>query len=280
MKGSALQKEDKRLQEYFKRELHGGKGAAARLLDALLLRGLLALAFYAWFSAQLQSRVLAVILTLCALGTFCIAAQMYSSIRLENFIRKKRQELYEQALLEHLMLLSPEEAETLMEQREGSMNFFLPVHPRKEAEPALLLQAYHRARRKNFQRMELYATGQFSQDAKVLAGQMKIQVGLHEAKELIALAKEKELLPEEETIRRAIDAHFDALRRQKSGRQRIFLPGNAKRFLLCAALIGAASWITGYRIYYPLMAALCLCLAAVCWWMGRNPYRQADSPHV
>lgn len=276
---------DRSLRGWFMREMTG-KNAFARLLDLTLFTLFCAIASYAWFLAKLQSQPLAVLLAAVASGMFLVALLAYRSIRLDKYCAKAVAQLHEQALSQHLLLLPRSDALSILQSARAlapvqpaaggllcgdCLYVALQQHPSEPVQPTRLLSLARTAHSYGCTRMEIYTTAPYSAPAKAFSKDLPVTALLHDPGEFIALARACALLPPDAVVQQAMQSSIAQRQaRRKKIQGSALASANARRYVLCAAIIAAASFITGYRIYYPIAAGLCLCLALICWYLGHR----------
>lgn len=278
---------EKITRQYYRREFYGGRNRVARLLDFLLFRAFMLFAGYVWFLSQVQNQLLAIALAAIAMLMVSALIELIKSIRFDAFVERKKKQLYAKALLEHIVLMPPKELRELLVSTLPSLagctdivhhnggfvaeqTFYVVIqqHPSEEILPSRLIKLLNLARPAHCDKLEIYSTARFSADTAELADKVDgLSIALHEPSDLIALVASVNALPKEETIQEMIVAET-AKERQKFRRisRTVFLPVKTRRYLYCAGIIVSASFITGYRVYYPLAAAVCICLAIFSWW--------------
>lgn len=274
------------------------KSRLALRLDTLMLCCAAFFISYLWFLSSVQNQMLSILLSLVAAGMFLVAHLAYRSMKLDKFITRYTKELYETALQEHMLLMSQQQAQELLLRDHNLRQFkalpgafcaerklyaVLLQHPNEPVAPSQLLSLYRLAIEEDCNELHLYSTADYREETRALSKQfVEVAPLLHEPNELTALAGEAHLLPTDEAVHRAIEEHILARQRKKKAvRRGMLVSANTKRFLICALVIMAASWVTGYRVYYPMMASVCLCLALVSWYISwqkkRIQPRNADS---
>ena len=285
---------DKATRKYFRRAYAGGRSAFARVSDGALLAAFAAAVCYAWFLSQVGNHLLALFLALIAAGMLIVCAMLWRSIRFDSFVEKHTAALRKEAILEALLLLPRNEVMDILlgsdpllrltrsvkPCREGffaelpggkALFALLQKHPSEKVHPSELLGLHRLALANACARIELYSTAEYEPETSALAGKLAVPPQLHPPAALIDLAQSQNLLPEESVIQEAVESsirrHSEAMESLKKG---ALVPANTRRYLYAAGIILVSSFITGYRVYYPLMASLCLCLALISWWMGKR----------
>jgi len=292
---------DRMKKAYFRREFTR-RTAAARWIDRIFFTALAWVVCYGWFLTQLSNTLAAAILASVTALTGATAAALLRSIRFDRFVRQHTEALKRQAMLEHLMVLPPNGVMDILLSSDPALSSvhgvavcengfiarlpsgkrrmcaLLQKHPSEKVTASEILDLHRRANAECCLELWVYSTAEYTAEAKAVANHSEVSAKLSNPDELIALAERLDLLPDEKAVQVAVDAHIlERQRARESLKKNAFLPAAAQRYLLCAAGIMAASLITGYRIYYTLMAGLCLAFAAVSWQKGREKPRQKSS---
>lgn len=292
---------DKKKKAYFRREFTR-RTAAARWADRIFFTLLAWVIFYGWFLTQLSNTLAAAILASASALTGVTAAALFRSIRFDKFVGKHTQALKKQALLEHLMVLPPNGVMDILLSADPSLSgihgvavcengfvarlpngkkrmcALLQKYPSEKVSASELLELHRRADAECCLELWVYSTANYSPEAQAVAKNGEISAKLNSPEELIALADRLELLPDEHAVEGAVDARIQEKQNAREGlRKNAFLPAAAQRYVICAAGIMAASLITGYRIYYTLMAGLCLAFAVISWQNGREKSKEKSS---
>ena len=58
-------------------------------------------------------------------------------------------------------------------------------------------------------------------------------------------------------------------RRRRAAMSSPFAEGHTRRYLLCAACLTAMSFFVDFSLYFRLMAAACIMMAAAAWWANK-----------
>lgn len=284
---------DKKTRSWFRREMTG-KSAFAQWLDIIFSGAFVMFACYVWFLSKLQNQILAFILAVLASGIFLAAFSIGRSMKLDVFIRQYSAQLHSHALLEFLLMMPhdqlcsmvktyhnfPEDACIELEgafRNRTTMYTVIQRHPEEPYTATQLLPLYHLAQSQGCTSLHIYGTSPASAHAQSIIKRFDLQVTLHEPNELIAIAEAAKMLPAEVAVKAAIEDSIAIRRRSKDqiikGR---WLPANSKRYLFAAGVIFFASFVTGYRPYYNMIAAFCICMALITWYLGQS--RKKDSP--
>ena len=269
--------------------------AAARWMDTCFLFFLVIAVSYGWIFFRIRNAAAAAVLSAIAALMILTAWKLLENIRFEKFVKTHSNKLRQEALLEYLMLLSDQQAQEFLLQADGREKglraitlcedgflektahdgrslWILIQQPSEEPVSAgQILQYCRRAARQGCGNIHLYSTAPAEMRAKELAEKMELKVIWHPPEELLALAQIQGILPQEDVIAQKVQQTMEfRQQRRKNLRQNVFQSGTARRYLICAGILAAISWITGYRVYYWLVAALFLCLALISWQKKRE----------
>ncbi len=275
---------DKDILRYYKKQHRGGRSGAARAVDSVVLGVVFALASYLWFRSNVPNQLVSAALAVVTTGLFLLASGLWRGISFDRFVAREKGRLRDEALLERLLLLSEPEFDrvikgvvsALPQEREGQLVLSL-----RQAEPVkedTVLRLYRQARQSGAREVLVFSTAPCSKEAGALLRRLPIPMVLESRESFIALLKEEPVMAVteeqiDERIRSILKKHDrGALQAQP------FAPGRSGRYMLCALLLFAASFITGYPLYYRLLAALCGLLAAAAFWL--NPLRSSGRDHT
>lgn len=286
---------------YYRQKMHGGRNAFARAFDFIALRFAIFAACYVWFLLQTGIQWLTIGLSFIVVLMVSICAHMFERVRLDKFMQKTRDGIRKRILLEQIVLsdITPyiqmlckhlEKAGMVVESKKGGMIF-----AKRGNQPVLacllsrlsvspvgaqdLLQLFRYAKAKGAELLAFSSSG-YTEEALGLLERLPKghRVRLFSSDRLLELARQDSLLPDDETIDRAVEleiekeqAHFKRLR------SAALLPAKVKRYLVIALIIFAASFVTGYQIYYATLSGLCLCLAGFSWWASRQTLGEQET---
>lgn len=264
---------------YYKRRMSGGKSPVARALDFFALRALFFTACLLYFRSVSNNLVVSLFLAAVATAVLCIVLHLVHQWRLERFILRQRQRLYEQYLRERLMLLPRDQflvyarrhLNTLPGYRagEGEVTFRgqpCRVHVIQQPEPLVpgaLLGAYRAARAAGAARLAVFSAGPVPEVTHAFCRRiLDVAVEVFPPEALVRLLSQQREPDEEQRIDAIIQAEIDALRAQRA--ESLKNPvgaGRARRYLFAAGFLLVGSFFTAYALYYRIASGLCLALA-------------------
>ncbi|HPY37078.1 MAG TPA: hypothetical protein PLH38_04520 [Clostridia bacterium] len=259
---------DKDIKRYYKQLQHGGRSLAARIADAFALRLVFAAASYLWFRYNIENHIIVILLTATTTLIFMAALKLWNEISFDRFVQKESERLLDTVLRERLLLLDEGEflelCECVCRDLPGfenatlwCMQHSLPI----DADD--VLAAYRRARRQNAQFLAICSLSGCTQAASALLLRLPIRSEYISPDILLRFARQtKEFSVGAEDVNAHIRSRQSVVHeRRKQMQAEPFAPGRAKKYLVCALILAAASFITGYALYYRLLAGLCLMLA-------------------
>lgn len=267
---------EKQIRRYYKQKQSGGRSTAARIADGVVLRLILAFACYLWFQSNVKNQLVAIALTVATMGLLFLALGLYRGLAFEKFVNKERERLRDVVLRERLLLLSEEEFRALCLQITDRRGETEQVHLRCSQRASALdedaiLDAFHAAQAKDARTLILCTLSPLTAKATAILKRLPVEAicitqdqVLKEARGMAGYAVTDEdiedYIVKEQSVRDA---------RRKRMQTQPFASGRTKKYLICAAVLFAASFVTGYALYYRLLAGLCVLLAGTAFWINR-----------
>lgn len=276
-------KESRRITRYYKQRMYHGRSTAARAFDFAALRLIFLCACYLWFLNLTRFPPLAAALSVISMLMFSVVMSLLQSIRLDRFIAKERARLTEESLREQLALTPPEEFASLAQQAAETLEDYdaasgVPlyrgrpciVYPLQRLSPAGaddLLAAYHTARRRQVSDVLLYTAVPAGAEADSFCRRLsEVHIHIQPPDALLAiLLKQQQPEDPDELVRRKL---ADALAEKRKKRAQPFAKGQTRRYLVCTAVLAAASFAARYALYYRMLAGVCAVLAGVSFFLN------------
>jgi len=265
--GNAISmKEKKILMQYYRKKMYKGRGALARGVDFIALRVIALVAFYLWFLSLTGKMNMSVALSLICVAVFSVAAAFAKSLRTESFIEKERKRLAREHMRQALALLPLERFMAAAKACAPDEDIFLYAFRQTgPLTPDDVLKAYRLAEKRGFARAAVFSAGDISEEARTFARRLPgFDMQLMPPDTLLGQAEALGLTPDAAAIDRMI---VDLYHAQKQKRKAVlaapFSKGNAKKYLILAAALTAASFLTSYPLYYRLLAGVCMSFAAI-----------------
>ncbi len=270
-------KEKHLLNEYYKRKLYGGRTRLARGVDFIVFRALLLIVLYLWFSTKLQSPALQAFLSLIALSLFCVAAALYKSIRLDRFKLRENESLRREYTRRQMLLMSGERFISMVRdyasahpEAYGADCLVVPLQRSEALGCDCILAIYRRAQRCGCEIVALFSPAPLSKEAQALLDRSALPIILQSDAVFSAMAQRAGITLSDEGIEEFL---LEKLRAEKAQRKKSagpFVISRVKRYLAVALALFAASFFVRYTLYYRLMAAVCVSLASLAWWLEKS----------
>lgn len=277
---------DKELKRYYKQRQHGGRGTAARVADGIVLRAVFAAGSYLWFRHNVSNDMVVILLTALTTLLFFVALRLYRQLSFDKFVQKEKERLMDVVLCERLMLLPEEEFHALCKRIVDLLPGFEHAHLVSIQRASQLgeddiLHAFHAAQSENAQQLVIISLSTCRDQALALIGRLPIRVELVSLSMLLRMARQLEGYAVTDSD---VEAHIRSLMdAQREKRERMqaepFGAKHAKKYLICAIVLTLSSFITGYALYYRLLAGVCLLLSATSFVLNR-PNAPDTAEHV
>ncbi len=268
---------DKDLKRYYKQRQHGGRGTAARVADGVVLRIVFAAGCYLWFRHNVANEMVVILLTALTTLLFLVAMRLYRQLSFDKFVKKEKERLTDVVLCERLMLLPEEEFyalnQRIVELLPGFENAHLvSIQRASQLGEDDILAAFHAAQKENAQQLVIISLSACRDQALALIGRLPVRVELVPIPTLLRMARQLEgyAVTDED-----VETHIRSLmgaQREKRARMQAepFGAKHAKKYLICAIVLTLSSFITGYALYYRLLAGVCLLLSATSFVLNRH----------
>lgn len=270
---------NRRITSLYKKEMHRGKSAFSRAVDYIALRLIAFILCYMWFSAMVSNNAAKLLLSIGAAGFISVSLDLINTLRLDRFIKKQREQFREKELAQRLLTLA--EGEYM-----GIIRSYIRSNPEKfqkqhiicscmrsgGIQPDDVLQAIRLAKGKHSPGSVIFHSGGVSAEARAAASSCsEVNIEFVSLCSILDDAARQKLSPSDKEIDEAL------ILRHEAHRQRIKKAASAplervrtRRYIFAAASLTGLSFFVEQALYYRLMAAACICLGALAWWLGTN----------
>ena len=281
---------DARLKRYYRKKMNGGRSIIARAVDFIMLR---AVVLVTLFIVMLQwSHSLTVSISVSVLITVAVSLILYvhRQKKAEKFFDKDMQRIREKCMLENLTLMNLNEYMEYMghifpgmEHVEPTGNGFLAEykafrmvvlhnHPSDSLSASQAVDAYRLG--KGAEKIALVSICDFTNDAKKFAE--SVSMTLISGREVLHIADEKGLLMDRQGAEtRAQQEMKETVVSMESVRRSAFSRTKVKAYIFCGLVCMIWPLFGVWRIYYPIIAALCFTLAFISYKKGKHPQESA-----
>lgn len=268
---------DPRLIRYYKKQLYGGRSAVARLFDFIVLRFMALFIIFLtvlYFSRSFKVALLiSVFMTLAISFTLAVVRRN----RIQRYIERDMVRIKQKCLLEELTLMSAEEysdyvsklfdgfedtsrsEDGFVANKEGKTFYVLHNHPSSVCGIDTVLKIKREIENPD---IIIISLSDFNEAAKTFCLRQNIQ--LISGKSILKAAAEKDMLPNEETAQQKARTEMsetivtiDKLKRTAFSKNKV------KAYIFCGIVVMCWPLVTGFRIYYPIIAVICFVMAAI-----------------
>ena len=268
---------DSRLVRYYKKQLYGGRSFLARLFDFVVLR--LMTLFIIFLTVLYFSRSFTVASLISVLITLAVSFTLVliRRNRIRRYIEKDMVRIKQKCLLEELTLMAAECYIGYMTQLFGGFSEFRPngdgFTASKDDTTYFVLHNHPssvcgidtvlKIRREIFnQCITIVSLGEFSESVKTFCSAQNIK--LISGKSILKAASEKGMLPNEETAQQKARTEMsETIITVDKLKNSAFSKNKVKAYIFCGLVVMCWPLVTGFRIYYPIIAVICFIMAAV-----------------
>jgi len=269
-------KMDKNATRYYQKKMHGGQTFLARAIDFVMFRIFIALIIFFIFLFLSHSFIASVLISIFLTIAAGAVLQLVKQRRLRTFIQRDLNRIKEKCLLESLTFMTLKEYSAYLNeliggffdvkrcrvgftaQKDDRKIIAFHNHPLTKIDVNDLLNFLRSCR----QPIVIISLSDFNEETKTLCKSMKQEISLISGKQLLELARKKNMLPDEETAeRRAEEEMRDTILTIDALKKTVLDKTKARRYIICGVIVLLWSIVTGFRIYYPIIAVLCFVLA-------------------
>ena len=269
------------MQEYYKRSLYGSRSVLARAVDFIILRAMLFIIFFLWFSTRMGASALSYLLSAILVLLFSIAAAMFESIRMDACKRRVNARLVQEIIRERILLMTPGDFSAMVHSycranREayGDDCMVCPLQRSEKLNRDTMLCVYRAARRRGYKTVALFSPAPVSEEAESLIKRDDIVIIPQGDAVFSAMAEMNKLTPDEAAVRARILSQVREKREERKKSANPFIIGRVRRYWLGSAVLLTASFFVEYTLYYRLMAAVCATFASLSFWLEHSAHAQ------
>lgn len=277
---------------YYRKKMHGGRSTVARVIDYVFFRMALAMILFfvlLYFSHSIMmSAIVALLLTIAFSLTLLIADRN----KMKRYIEADLQRIKEKCLLETLTFMNADDFISYLDALFGGLD---DVKPFNDGFTARInekrLYAFHNhphtkiivpdilnILRNNNEPLVFVSLSEFHEDVKSLCKSMQFNVALINGTRLLKIAAEQNMLPDEnEAQQRAENEMKETIVTIDKIKKTALQKTKVKRYVLCGVVVLLWSVVTGFRIYYPFIAAVCFLLALITVKQHRDNKESSDT---
>ena len=261
-----------------RKKLRKGRSIFSQAVDYIALRVLIFMLCYMWFGGNIQNNVAKVLLSIVTSAFISISLDLINSLRLDSLIKKERTAAADQELNRRISLLSEKERNDIIiryisSHREsfGSDKLICHVSRASGVSADDVTKAARTARERKASSAALFYSGTVSCDAsKAVYSLGDMPFEFIPLRSILGPDELKALMPTSDEADAIIVSRAEAeQRRRRAAMSSPFAEGHTRRYLLCAACLTAMSFFVEFSLYFRLMAAACIIMAAATWWVNK-----------
>jgi len=284
-----------RLLKYYKKKMRGGRTLVARTVDFIFLRAFLFFIIFVIVLYLSLSTTVALLISIFLTAAASLAGFAYNKQKVEKYIANDLLRIKQKCLLEKMTFLGPGEYTAYINRMfdgkitnikqtedgfygsyEGEALFALHNHPGKECSVGDVLKVYRLF--ENEDKFILLSLAEFGNEAKTMLSAAPKNVEIIGGKRLLEIAEEKGMLPDEaeaeENAQKEMNATIVTLEKVKES---AFSTAKVKVYIICGAVVAAWPLVTGFRIYYPIIAIACFAMAVITYKKSKQHDESSDA---
>ena len=248
-------------ERYFRRQFAGGRRLIGRLIDYAALRAVLFLAFYFFFKARVHPPAIVWLLAGISLLAAALLIRVVRECLYARFKQREKRRLFNELLKNRLMLLPTNEFLRLCDSLLEFARIPCPLQCAAPAGPDDILRFVRAA---GDRPITIFSTAGYTREAEAFAARDDCDVRLTPVARLLDAAVHSRACPEESDLA----AEIARLASSERAKRRLAAAAplssvRLNKYLIAAAFLTGASFLTGYALYYRLLAGLCMLLAAL-----------------
>ena len=285
-----------KLNRYYRKKMSGGRSLAARTIDFVLFRFFLVFSLFLLFLYFSRSTTVSILISVFITAAVSLAVMIYKRKKAQRFMEKDMIRIKQKCLLETLTLMSTNDYAAYINkvlgpgleniecrengfsaEYQGVQAFVFHNHPSSKCEAADILSVY-RVLKDSAKIMVISLSG-FSDDAKMFSANLPAEITLVSGKEILKMAEEKGLMPNEQAAEEKAEKEMnEALITLENIKNATFGKRKIKGYVVCGVCIMIWPLVTGFRIYYPIIAMICFILAIIAYKKNRQGKESSDIP--
>lgn len=283
-----------KLLRYYKKKLYGGRSLVARVSDFIMLRVFLLFFIFIVILYLSLSAIVALLISVFLTTAISLLTLVMNRKKVEKFIIDDLKRLKQKCLLEKLTLMNIKEyteyinalfegkisdIETIAGGFRGKFDngsvYVFHNHPNSECGVSEVLSIYRLFGDEG--NIMIVSLSEFSSDATKMCCALPVKVDTVGGKKILEMAEKKGMLPdEEEAETNAAKEMNETVVTLEDAKNAAFGKTKVKGYIICGIIIMCWPVVTGFRIYYPVIAVLCFILAAVSYRSSRRREKESS----
>ncbi len=271
---------DSKLLRYYKKKIYGGRSIAARVMDFVLLRLFLLFIIFVFVLYLSLSTTVALLMSIFLTAAFSLALSAYNKKKAERFIIKDLQRIKRKCLLEKLTFMNADDyAEYINKMHggriknivhngdgffgdyDGKIVYAFHNHPSCECGVSDVLKVIRIMG--DDKEVLILSLSEFSDDARKMCKSIG-NVQLTDGEGVLETADKVGMLPDQDEAEKNAEKEMrDAVVTLRQIEKSAFKRSKIKGYIICGIVIMCWPLVTGFRIYYPIIAVICFIMALI-----------------
>jgi hypothetical protein len=261
--------------------MHGGRTLAARAIDFVMLRAFVLFVIFIIVLYLTLSTTVALLISIFLTAAISFAVMAYNKTKVEKYITKDMLRIKQKCLLEKLTFMSFDDyadyinklfdcsisdisftADGFRGVYKGAAFYALHNHPSDECTIGDILRIYRLLG--GAETIIILSLSEFSNEAGRMLSSLPEKTEILNGKDVLKIAGKKGMLPdEEEAEENAIKEMNETIITLENLKESAFSRTKIKSYIICGIIIMCWPLVTGFRIYYPIIAIICFTLAII-----------------
>ncbi len=277
---------------YYQKKMHGGRSIVARGIDYVFFRLLMVMILFSFLLLLSHSFVMSLLISLLLTTAVSLALLIVNNNKIKRFIKTDLQRIKEKCLLETLTFMNAQDFIGFMDalfdgledvqplangftaRKNGKRLYVFHNHPQTKVNVSDILDFLRSCK----EAIVFVSLSEFHEDVKSLCKSMNQNVALINGIRILKIASEKDMLPDEnEAQKRAENEMKETILTIDKIKKTALQKTKIKRYILCGIVVLFWSLVTGFRIYYPFIAAVCFLLALIAVKQHREDKESSDT---
>lgn len=285
---------DPKLLRYYKKKMHGGRTLVARAIDFVMLRAFLFFVIFVIVLYLSLSTTVALLISIFLTAAVSLAAFAWDRRKVEKYITKDMLRIKQKCLLEKLTFMDIRAyADYLNDIYGGNITdvallddgftgtykgagfYAFHNHPDGECTVGDALKIYRLF--ENKEKFIIVSLSEFCGDAQSMLAAAPKSIELINGKSVLKMAQSKGMLPDEaEAEEQAIKEMNATIVTLENLKESAFSKTKIKGYIICGIVIMCWPLVTGFRIYYPIIAIACFAMAIITYKKSKQHDEGAD----
>jgi hypothetical protein len=274
--------------------MHGGRTLVARTIDFIMFRAFLLFIIFIIVLYLSLSTTVSLLISIFITAAISLSAMAYNKAKVEKYITKDMLRIKQKCLLEKLTFLKNNEyAEYVNRLFDGKIEdvvftddgfcakynnavlYAFHNHPSSKCTVADVLKVYRLSGDADV--LIILSLSEFADDAERLLSSLPEKVEIVSGEDVLEIAKQKGMLPDEsEAEENAIKEMNETIVTFEKLKESAFSSTKIKGYIICGIVIMCWPLVTGFRIYYPIIAIFCFALAIITYKKSKSHKESSD----